>query len=310
MSLRACLPALLLGCCALIAPGAAAAAPAGAGPGESKDPIVVIAGDVTVPRGETVDGVYVASGDARIAGRVDGDVVVLSGDVVVSGTIEGDLFTASGTARLLPSALVTGDVDYASHHPDVSAAARVHGNVQKKGWPDFSGALSFVSGLLLWLAVTISLAVLGVLALLIAPRAADSLHARSRERIGPLIAIGIAVFIVLPVGSVIAAVTVVGLPLAVCLFLALLPLGAIAYVASAWALGRAIVKPPRERILSLLVGIAIVRAVAIVPILGLLVDLAAVVFGLGLIGAAIGAARGSEPPPPPPAPAPPRIPGS
>ena len=60
---------------------------------------------------------------------------------------------------------------------------------------------------------------------------------------------------------------------------------------AAWALGRVIVKPPRERILSFLAGLAILRALALVPILGLLVWLAAVIVGLGLIGAAIGAAR-------------------
>jgi hypothetical protein len=294
VSLRASLLAVLLGSCALVSPAAAAAAGGGTGPRESEDPIVVIVGDVGVPRGETVDGVYVASGDARIAGRVKGDVVVLDGDVVVSGTIEGDLFTAAGTARLLPSAVVTGDVDYGSHHPDVSVDARVHGDVQRKSWPSFGGGLPLLGGLLIWLAVTVSLAVLGVLLLLIAPRAADAIHSRSRERIGPLIAIGIAIFIVLPVAGVIAASTLVGLPLAICVFLALLPLGAIAYVAAAWVLGRAVVKPPRERVLSFLAGIAIVRAVAIVPVLGLLVDLAAVIFGFGLIGAAIGAARSPE----------------
>jgi hypothetical protein len=304
VSLRATLVAALLGVGALAAPAAALAAAGQTGPGESEGVVVVVSGDVGVQRNQTVDGVYVANGDTRIAGRVEGDVVVLNGDVVVSGTIEGDLFTAAGTARLLPSALVTGDVDYGSHHPDVSADARVHGDVQKKSWPSLGGPLPLLGSFLLWLAVSISLAVLGILALLIAPRAADSIHARSRERIGPLIAIGIAIFIVLPVAGVIAAVTFVGLPLAICVFLALLPLGAIAYVAAAWALGRAIVKPPRERILSLLAGVAILRAAALVPVFGLLVGLAAVVFGLGLIGAAIGAARGPE------APAPARSPGS
>ena len=69
---------------ALAAPAAASAASTGGH--EPRTAIVVISGDVTVARGETVDGVFVASGDARIAGEVDGDVVVLSGDVLVSGT--------------------------------------------------------------------------------------------------------------------------------------------------------------------------------------------------------------------------------
>ncbi len=90
---------------------------------------------------------------------------------------------------------------------------------------------------------------------------------------------------------VLAAVTLVGLPLAIGLGLALLPIGAVAYVASAWALGRVIVKPPRSRYLSFLAGLAILRLLALIPVLGFLVGLAAVVFGLGLLGAAIGAAR-------------------
>ncbi len=291
MSVRATLVvvAALLGLAAVAASPATAAAETG--PHGSENAIVVVVGDAVVRRGQVVDGVFVVSGDARIAGRVSGDVVVLSGDVVVSGTIEGNLFTAAGKSHLLPSAVVTGNVDYGSDRPDVSLDARVHGDVQEKSWPNLGGVVPVIGGLLFWLASSVSLALLGILALLIAPRAADAISARSRERIGPLIAIGIAIGIVLPVAGVIAAVTVLGLPLAIGIFLSLLPLGAIAYVASAWALGRAIVKPPRERTLSFLAGIAILRALALVPILGLLVDLVVVVFGLGLIGAAIGAAR-------------------
>ena len=43
--------------------------------------------------------------------------------------------------------------------------------------------------------------------------------------------------------------------------------------------------------LSFLAGLAILRVAAFVPVLGTFVGLAALLFGLGLIGAAIGAAR-------------------
>ena len=277
-------------------PASAGAAGAGAG-GHSGGAIVVISGDVTVARGETVDGVYIASGDARINGVVAGDVVVFSGDVLVSGKIEGDLFTAGGVARLLPSAEVTGDVNYADKHPDVSNAARVQGNVGKESFPDFSG-VAVLGGLFFWLAISVSMAVLGMLLLLVAPRAAEAIEVRGRERIGPTIAIGIAVAIALPIATVLAAVTILGLPLAIVVALALLPLGAVAYVSAAWALGRRVMKPPRDRFLSFLVGIAILRAAALVPFVGALVGLAALIVGLGLIGAAIGAARTAADPAP------------
>ena len=168
-------------------------------PAEAEGAIVVVSGDVTVARGETVDGVFVASGDARIAGEVAGDVIVLSGDVLVSGRIDGDLFTAGGDARLLPSAEVTGDVGYGDEHPRVALDARVHGDVTKQDWPDVGGVFAGIGDFVIWLAVTLSLLVFGALLLLIAPRAADALEARSRERLGPTIAIGIAILIVLPV---------------------------------------------------------------------------------------------------------------
>jgi cytoskeletal protein CcmA (bactofilin family) len=280
--------AALLAVAALAAPAAAGAASAG---GKAGDPVVVIAGDVVVHRGEAVDGVFIGSGDAHIAGRVDGDVVVLSGDAIVSGTIDGDLFTASGRARLLPSAEVSGDVGYGDEHPQVALDARVGGDVAKQDWPDVGGLLSWIGGILFWLAVSVSALVLGALLLLIAPRAADSLEARSRERAGPTIAIGIAILIVAPLAAVLAAITLLGLPLAIGIGLALVPFFAVAYVVSAYVLGRRLLKPPRERMLSLLAGLAVLRVLALVPFLGALVGLAALVFGLGLIGAAIGAAR-------------------
>jgi hypothetical protein len=282
---------------ALLALAAPAVAPA-ASAGDDDDAIVVIAGDVGVARGNVVGGIYVASGDVRVAGRVDGDVVVLSGDVTVAGTIDGELVVADGLIRLLPRAVVTGDVSYGDDRPAIAPAARVGGEVSEADWPDLGGLAGILAGFVFWLAVTVSTAVLGALLLLISPRAADAIHAQTRERIGPVIAIGIAIGIVLPITAFIAAITIIGLPLAIGIGLALLPLGAVAYVASAWVLGRVILKAPRERILAFLAGLAILRLLALVPVLGFLVGLAATVFGLGLIGAAIGAARESGEPEP------------
>jgi hypothetical protein len=203
---------------------------------------------------------------------------------------------ASGQARLLPSAYVSGDVSYGDERPIVAGQAIVRGEVTGKNWGDSIDFLPFIFGFSFWLLMSGSAALLGSLLLLIAPRAADALYERSRERIGPLIAIGIAVTICLPLAAVIAAVTIVGIALSVAIFLALVPLAAIAYVTAAWALGRRLVKAPKNQFLSFLAGLAILRLLALVPIAGGIVTLAAVVFGFGLIGAAIGAARNPRQP--------------
>jgi hypothetical protein len=241
----------------------------------------------------------------RLAGHADGDVVLFAGDATISGRIDGDLVTFGGQARLLPRAYVAGDVRYGDERPIVAGSAIVRGDVSKEDWDDSLEFLPFLGALLLWLGITVSMAVLGMLLLLIAPRAADAVAERSRERVGIVIAIGIAVAICLPLAAAIAAVTLVGIPLGLVLALAWLPAAALAYVAAAYALGRRILAPPRSRIWSFLAGLAILRALALVPILGALVGLAAVVFGFGLLAAAIGAARKE-----PESPAPARSPGS
>jgi hypothetical protein len=256
-----------------------------------EDAIVAISGDVDVARGETVDGVFVVSGDVRIAGEVDGDVVLISGDAVVNGRIDGDLITIGGQARLLPRAFVSGDVRYGDERPVVAGSAIVRGDVTQKNGLDSLDLFPFLGALIFLLGTFVSTALLGLLLLLIAPRAADAIEARSHERIGPLIAIGIAITIALPVAAVIAAATIVGLPLAFVILLALLPLAAIAYCASAWVLGRRMVKEPHSRYLAFLAGVAVLGLISLVPVLGWIVGIAAAVFGFGLVGSAIGRAR-------------------
>jgi cytoskeletal protein CcmA (bactofilin family) len=270
--------------------------PAGAAAAANSQPVVVVYGDVHIDEGEGVDGIYIASGDLRLDGGADGDVVVFSGDVTIGGRVNGDVIAFDGQVNLLPSAFVEGDVRYGDEQPLISGDAIVRGDVEKEDWGDSLDLLPFVGAFVFWLGMSVSMAILGVLLLLVAPRAADALYARSRERVGPVIAIGVAIGICLPLAAAIALVTLVGIPLAFVIGLALLPIAAIAYVSSAYALGRRLVEM-ESRIWTFLLGLAILRAAAIVPFLGFLVGLAAVVFGLGLLGAAIGAARDPEPAP-------------
>jgi cytoskeletal protein CcmA (bactofilin family) len=265
------------------------------------DAVVVVNGDVVVDPTVVVEGVFVINGDVRVAGRVDGDVVIAAGDAVVRGRIDGDLVTIAGRARLLPKASVGGDLIYGDEAPLVAPAARVEGKIDKEDWSDSLGLIGFIGAFVFWLAMTISAAVLGVLLLLISPRAADATFAQAQSRFWTAVGIGALIFILVPIAIFVASITLLGLPLGIALGLGALPLAAIAYVTAAWALGRAIVKPPRDRILSFLAGLAILRLVALLPVLGVLVWLAAVIVGLGLLGGAIAAAR---------EPAPARAPGS
>lgn len=255
------------------------------------DAVVVINGDVTVAHGELSKGVFIVDGDVHVLGRVDGDVVLIAGDALIRGRVDGDVVTIAGRARLLPKARVRGDLIYGDERPVLAPTARVTGEIEKEDWTDSLGLLPFVGAFVFWLAMSISAAILGIVLLLIAPRAADAAMAQAESRFWTAVGIGAAIFVALPLVAFVVAITLVGLPLAIGLGLALLPLAAVAYATAAWALGRALVKPPRDRIVSFLAGLAILRAAALLPVLGILVWLGAVIVGLGLLGAAIAAAR-------------------
>jgi cytoskeletal protein CcmA (bactofilin family) len=258
---------------------------------DADDPIVVISGPAVVERGEAADGVFVVHGDATIEGIVTGDVWVLDGDLAVSGTVRGDVVAASGQAEILDRALVEGDVIYGDEEPTVSPGATVEGEVTDEDWDDAAGVLPVIGFFAFWLAMTISALVAGIVLVMVAPRAADAVYAQARSRMLVCIAFGLAVFVAVPVAAVIAAATLLGLPLAIAILLALLPLGLIAYVTAAWALGRAILKERSNRVVAFLVGLAILRLLALIPVLGFLVWLAATIVGTGLLVGAIGASR-------------------
>lgn len=268
----------------------ALSSPAAATAGEGEDAIVVVNGAVTVERGQVVDGVFVANGDVEVAGTVTGDVFVASGDLLVTGEVEGDVVALTGLTRVGPRAVVGGDLIYADEEPEVSPEATVGGEVREEDWGEFIGALPLIGAVALWVGISVSALILGLFAVMVAPRAADAVSEQARTRLALCIAYGLAVFVGVPLAIVLASATLIGLPLGLALLLALLPLAAIAYVSSAWALGRALVKDG-SRVVAFLAGLAILRVLAILPLLGALVGFAAVIVGLGLLVAAIGADR-------------------
>jgi hypothetical protein len=146
-----------------------------------------------------------------------------------------------------------------------------------------------------WLAVSVSTLVVGLVLVWLLGRGAARILEAGRTRIGPSIGLGLLLFFGLPILAVIALVTVVGIPLGIGLLAGLLLIYALGYSAAAWILGRSIVRGPTTSwFVAFLAGWAILRIVALIPILGGLVWFAAVVFGLGALAVAIWRARSAS----------------
>jgi hypothetical protein len=68
--------------------------------------------NVYVPPGETVDGdVNVVGGNVRVDGVVHGDVNVVFGSVTVSGVVRGDVNVVGGSVEQLPGSRISGEVN-------------------------------------------------------------------------------------------------------------------------------------------------------------------------------------------------------
>jgi hypothetical protein len=289
----------------------AAAPAAGAQAEDEPDNIVVLTGRAEVRAGETVDNVVIFDGPVVVEGTVQDALVALNGDVRVSGTAREDVGAFDGRVVIADGGRVEGDV-VSRHRPVVEGDGRLDGSWERWNPREWSDATSVVGWLAMWLAFTVSSLILGLVLGLLAPRAAAAVDAAASAGVGPVILWGLVLLIGLPVIAVIAMVTLVGLPLGVGLLLALALIYGIGYTAGAWILGRRIVSGASP-IVAFLVGWGILRVVALVPILGWLVSLAAVVVGLGAIAVAVRRARRrdvvahepGEPLPTPPAPPPP-----
>jgi cytoskeletal protein CcmA (bactofilin family) len=276
---RIAIIALLVFCWVLPA-SALAAAP--------KERIVVV-GDVLVNRGETTKDVLVADGNVTVRGTVDGDLAVADGDVALRGHVTGNVVTFAGTAILGRRAHVDGDLLYGDKKPKVAPGAQVDGKIKKFKAEDFSGgAIAWRIGV--WLAVTISMLVLGLILLALFPKAADAVARTAKARTGRAALIGLLTFFLVPLAGIIALITVVGIPLGAGLLLAVLPIYGLAYTASAFVVGR-LVSKQGARILAFIIGVAILRVLALVPFLGGLVWFLATILGLGALMVATQRAR-------------------
>jgi cytoskeletal protein CcmA (bactofilin family) len=253
---------------------------------------VVIAGGVVVPAGQTAHDVIVVDGTVRIAGRATGDVISLSGPVRVTGRIDGDLIAVSDRATLGPAARVGGDLLYGDERPAVAPGATVRGEIINEDWEGIFTGWGWVSAVAWWLAVSVSTLMVGALLMWLAPGALHAAERAVRERTGATIGWGVGIAIGAPVLAILAVVTLVGIPFGVALLMAAIPLLAVAYATCAWIVGRRVLATRSgSPWAALFAGWGILRVLALLPVLGALVGLAATVLGLGALAVALWRAR-------------------
>jgi len=257
--------------------------------------LAVLSGTAVVPRGQTLDALIVFQGPTQIDGTVTGDLLALGGDVQIAGSVGGSVTALGGGVHLMPGSSVGGDVA-AARAPVVDPGARIGGQVRPLVTHVPLG-LQVLGRLTTWLAMTLSLFALALLLALAVPRGtAEATYAAASSAPATSLGLGIAVAIALPVLAVLAIAAVLGAPFGAALLLAIAPLAACGYVASAWILGRWIAErggaaSKWSSLALLFVGLTIVRAVALLPVVHVVLWVLLPIFGLGAACTAVWRAR-------------------
>jgi cytoskeletal protein CcmA (bactofilin family) len=266
-----------------LALGLVFATPAAAQTAQSEEgkTLVVFTGDAFVPAGTTVDTVVVFDGAVVVNGDVTGTIVAFNGPVTIDGAVTHDVVVFDGVLRLGADARVGGSI-YADQRV-IAPGAQVIGTMNDLSafaWTPVSA--SFVIGFAIWLAVAISVLLLGLVLLWLAPRAADAAAIAATNSVGPAIGWGFGIVIGLPVLAVFAMATIVGFPLGFGVLLALALIFAIGQTTGVWVFGRMLIRSG-SRPKAFLAGWAIASAIAFIPFVGGLVWLVATVYGLGVL---------------------------
>jgi hypothetical protein len=273
------------------------------------DDQIVLNGRLIVPRGQSIGSGVIFNGPAIVEGTVRETLVVFHGRVVITGRVGEDVVVFNGNVLVRRGARINGDL-VTRQTPRIEQGATIGGSQQRVATKFDFKRLGIASRFAWWIAFSISILILGLILLALAPGLDGAIIDAVRRRTGASIGFGAGLFFLIPIAAVILLVLIVTIPLGLFLLLSLALIYGVGYALGVLSVGRLLIKPPSSRFVAFLVGWAILRALALIPVLGGLLWLAAAILGLGSLMVAArrrtpGEAPAAVPAPAPASPAPP-----
>lgn len=251
--------------------------------------LISTGGDVVLPAGEHADAVVVVNGTATIRGEVN-TVVAIDGSAHLLGARTETVVAVRSPVELGRGTVVLGDV------MALDSAVHQTGNAAIKGEvTDLASVLIGIGAvlapalLLVWIGVGLATIFAAMLVAGLASRQVREAETLISRQPGQTIGIGLLGVIAIPLVAFALIATIVGAPLGVGILLQVLPLAAfIGYIVGAiwigdWILLRMGPERIREKpYLAAVIGVVVLGAVAVVPILTLL-SMIASLFGFGAV---------------------------
>ncbi|MBI3627931.1 MAG: polymer-forming cytoskeletal protein [Candidatus Sungbacteria bacterium] len=247
-------------------------------------------GNVNV-NGNVAKSAMLAGGTINISGNVGDSLRVAGGEVTIAGQVKGDVLAAGGRVKILPGAVIGGDLLLAGG--DIQNQGVVHGTVKqytRKPGENHAGGLLGVIGFW-WVMKTLMGIVLAFLVwYFFGPWVSQVVHA-AETNFGKEILRGLLGLIGIPILVVVAFVTIIGIPIGVIGLLLYIVTIVVSSAVAAILLGRYVslwYKKGESHISwqTIVIGVLLYQILKIIPFIGWLV--VAVVF-LATFGSIISA---------------------
>ncbi|MGI9598270.1 MAG: hypothetical protein ACR2QK_19055 [Acidimicrobiales bacterium] len=247
--------------------------------------LVRVRGDVSISTGETHGTIVVVDGDLDLSGAATTIVVVNGTADLGPGATADTLVVINGTADLGPGATITGDVQLVNSDINRDPTATVEGDIRDDADQLFTGF--WLIGILLmagWALLTI-LAALTLAA--IAPTMARTVGRTITTEPAQTIGSALILWIAAPIISVVLFATIIGIPTALAIWLAVLPgLGFVGLLVAGVRIGEYVTARGdghRRPYLAAAVGTVILIIIGAVPIIGPIVVTIAAFLGSGAL---------------------------
>lgn len=238
----------------------------------------------------------------ELAIRGEHQRVDITGDTItVSGVIDGPLviknFGKRSETGILATARIGGNLDYTGRHdPNIAPGAEIGGrrDIKKMTAIDASEAAFGAEDVFSWLVGFFGLLAVGLVVLSLWGRPVEQLTQQLREKNYRLILPGFILLLAVPIGILLLFVSVIGIPLSLlllCFYLAYLYLSQIfvslmigEFIRERWQRRPYLQASSGQRLFfTLLIGLFAFRLIVVIPVVGLLVQLVAVLLVGGVI---------------------------
>lgn len=238
------------------------------------------------------ENLLMGGGNVQLGGHIGKDARIGAAKVTVPGHIERDLAVAAESVRLTSKAMVGGKLRHWSETaPVIDEEATVRGAIIRRPLPEgwsFENARRGIFGIWVMAAVVsfLSTLILGLVLLRIYPVFARRVTATMRARPAAALGWGTAAVVIIPVVAISFLVTLFALPVGVVLLALYLPLVYLARVYAIACLGQFLFRRQSDSASpagAFVVGLILYSLLSLIPVIGGLLTLLVVLFGLGAL---------------------------